>query len=359
MSGTPVPVAPSVAPVRGATMLDVGAERLASLLRALGYSPSRVREAVNAFTRFSESWAELRPGTSSIWPSDVTDDHTPFEFSVALDRGEPEVRALIEVQAGVPSIEGNWASALATTRRWAESYGMDLRHLRKVEDLFAPTRECPRFAFWHGITFSRSGAPEFKVYLNPQARGPTGARGLVVQAMNRLGFAGCVDHFPAAAGDRDVPYFALDLSAAAHARAKVYFAHPGANAAEIEAAVAGVPGHVSGRAADFCRSMLHSTGPFDARPLLTCLSFVAGAARPSAATVHVPVRSYVATDQAIRQRVEGVLPPDAAALYRRALEAFTRRPLSFGAGMQTYVSLRTQTGRITVYLATESNRRAA
>jgi DMATS type aromatic prenyltransferase len=356
MSSHPGPVV--WGPARSPTLLDVGTDRLSSLLRALEYSPSRVREAVTTFSRFAVPWGDARANAAS-WPSDVTDDHTPFELSLALDGAEPETRALVEVQGAVPSVPENWVAAQALTRRWAPTYGMDLARLDRVASLFEPTPRTPRFALWHGICFGRAMAPDFKVYLNPYARSPERARDLVEEAMRRLGFGSAAMHFPEHARGEDVMYFALDLSASPQARVKVYFANRAATFEAVEASAACGPGYVPGRAADFCRAMLQASGPFDRRPILTCLSFVAGDPRPSAVTVHVPVRSYVPSDQAVRDRVCAYLPVEGAALYRRAVDAFARRPLSWGAGMQTYVSLRLPSRRLTVYLATESNRRVA
>jgi DMATS type aromatic prenyltransferase len=357
MSVHPGPVVSG--PARSPTLLDVGTDRLSSILRALEYSPPRVREAVATFARFAVPWGDARASATSSWPSDITDDHTPFELSLAVDGAEPETRALVEVQAASPSVSENWVAARGLTRRWAPTYGMDLARLDRVADLFEPRPGTPRFALWHGICFGRARAPDFKVYLNPHARSPERARDLVEEAMRRLGFGSAAPHFPKDARGEDVLYFSLDLSAAPLARVKVYFAHRAGTIDAVEAAVACGPGHAPGRAADFCRAMLRASGPFDRRPILTCLSFVAGDPRPSAVTVHVPVRDYVPNDQAVRDRVCAYLPAEGAAIYRRALDSFARRPLSWGAGMQTYVSLRLPSRRVTVYLATESNRRVA
>ncbi|HYO74676.1 MAG TPA: tryptophan dimethylallyltransferase family protein, partial [Archangium sp.] len=39
---------------------------------------------------------DLPAGNAPRWPSDITDDGTPFEFSLAIDGEEPELRFLIE-----------------------------------------------------------------------------------------------------------------------------------------------------------------------------------------------------------------------------------------------------------------------
>jgi DMATS type aromatic prenyltransferase len=343
---------------RDGTLREQGERRLASLLGAFGYGPARRREAASLFAEFAGPWGSAIPGDPARWPSDVTDDHTPFEFSVVLDDADPEVRFLIEVQGDTPSVEANWEASLAVTRRLADDHGMNLRRLSRVAELFEPAASSSRFAMWHGVCFTRAAAT-FKVYLNPYARGRDQARGCVEEALNRLGLRGSAAHFPGAGLDVEIPYFSLDLAPDASARVKVYFAHRAATVPRIEAAFATVPDCLVGDAGEFCRALTGIHGPFDRRPVLTCLSFVSGDPRPSEGTVHLPVRSYASSDATIRDRALRVLAPRAAVAYERALGAFADRPLSSRTGMQTYLSMRLRGRRVTVYLATESHRRAA
>jgi hypothetical protein len=102
--------------------------------------------------------------------------------------------------------------------------------------------------------------------------------------------------------------------------------------------------------------MADGPGPYLARPVLTCLSFVEGHAQPRAATVHFPVRSYSANDAEVYQRTFGAMSRDSARVYARALDAFPRRALVDRGGLQTYVSRRLdgECERFTVYLAPEA-----
>ncbi|APR84460.1 Hypothetical protein A7982_09809 [Minicystis rosea] len=237
----------------------------------------------------------------------------------------------------------------------AARYGAHLGRFAEVQDLFAPTSDCHRFSLWHAVCLRPDTAPDFKVYLNPQARGRNEARNVVVEAMTRLGFGAATAHVPEIGPLDEICYFSLDLSAKREARVKVYTAHHHADVARIDAAVRTARGYVPGRAQEFCEAMGNSPGPYDARPVLTCLSFIQRSEAPMTGTVHFPVRSYAHDDRVARDRVLQYLSPESAMIYGRAIEEFTDRRLEDGVGMQTYASLRIDGDRkrVTVYLAPE------
>jgi hypothetical protein len=174
--------------------------------------------------------------------------------------------------------------------------------------------------------------------------------------MVRLGFGAAFEQLPALGAHDELCYFSLDLARSGRSRVKLYVAHHRGSLERIERAVSTATGLVPGRAAAFCTAMAGSSGPYLARPVLTCLSFVSGSAQPSAATVHFPVRSYAASDALVKARLVERLHPESAAIYTRALDAFARRAHTERSGMQTYASLRLagEGDRVTVYLAPEA-----
>ena len=349
-------VVPSLTVAPPITLADMGATRLASLCQGLGFDPSQTLAATDVFRKMAVAWGSSPLAHGPRWTSDITDDHTPFEFSLAICNNAPELRFLIEAQGELPSIRTNWEASRALNERLARDIGADLRRLGAVEDLFVPNGDTCRFAMWHAVVLRPSGPPDIKVYLNPQVRGKRHARALVETAMQRLGFDGATAHLPETGPDDDICYFSLDLSPRPDARVKVYTAHHRATLARIKAAVACARGFESRRVREFCETMGNGPGPYTARPVLTCLSFVQSQLAPTAATVHFPVRTYALDDAAVRDRVRGYLEPEAASVYTRALDAFADRRLEDGVGMQTYVSLRLEREqkRLTVYLAPEA-----
>lgn len=338
-----------------ATLAEVGAERLAALCRAVGFTATQTAAALATFFRFTVHWGARRVTAGPPELSDITDDHTPFEFSVAIDGGAPELRLLVEVQAERRSLAAHWEAAAALHDGLAGEGGAALERLQAVADLFAPTAHTPRFAIWHAVCFTPGAPPSFKVYLNPHARGARESSALVQQALARLGFSAAFAQLPAVRGRDSYIYFSLDLSRQPEARVKIYAAHHDACSSELEAAVAGAAGHVTDQGRKFCEAMADSPGPYARRPVLTCLSFVQGSPRPHYATIHFPVRAYASDDAVVRERVLRYIEPAGVAAYEQALAAFAQRPLAEGAGMQTYVSLRINKGRkrLTVYLAAE------
>jgi hypothetical protein len=249
----------------------------------------------------------------------------------------------------------NWEASRAMNAELASEYGIHLGRLAEVEALFAPAEGCPRFAAWHAVCLRPGADPEFKIYLNPQASGRAGARRLTESAMRRLGLGDAVASLPPTGPDDELWYFSLDLAAREGARVKVYTAHHRATAARIERAVSTVRAYVPGQATAFCSAMAESEGPYSARPVATCLSFVVGCSTPTTGTVHFPVRTYATDDLAVRDRVVRYLNPAGARVYRRAIDAFADRRLEDGVGMQTYAALRLTHGpeHLTVYLAPE------
>lgn len=342
--------------MRRETLFALGAERIHALCRALGFSQEEEQRMVEVFALLSTSWGRLPAGNAPRWPSDITDDGTPFEFSLAIDGEEPELRFLIEAQTPEsPTLASNWFAGWAMCERLEREFGVSLERLRLIEELFVPTSACPRFALWHAVCFREGRAPDFKVYLNPLAWGREQAHALVAEAMRRLGMAESVRYLPERAPQDTPIYFSLDLAARQGARVKVYTAHREVTASRVEAVLRQAPGYEPGLVEGFCRAMAGSEGPYSTRPVQTCLAFAEGSPLPSMGTVYFPVRTYTGDDRAVRDRVLAFLHPEAAAFYARALEAFAARPLEAGIGMQTYVSLRQHRGqrRLTVYLAPE------
>jgi Tryptophan dimethylallyltransferase len=336
------------------TLLDAGMRRLDTLCRVLRYDAPQTRSAGDIFRRLADSWADRPAGGSPERDSDITDDHTPFEFSLAIDGDAPELRFLLEVQGEEPSVISDWKAGCGMNERLADEYGFSLQRFAAVRDLFAPTAECQRFALWHAVCFRRGASPDLKIYLNPQAKGADHACAVVEAAMARLGMSEAFRHLPITERHQELCYFSLDLSSDPQARVKVYVAHHGATSDQVEEAVSKAAGHVPGRAAAFCNAMGSSSGPFQRRPVQTCFSFVEGMATPKTATVYFPVRSYAPHDGAVRDRVLGYIHDKGAPIYSSALQAFSAgRPLEESRGMQTYVSLRLDPARdrVTVYLA--------
>ncbi|MEQ1564662.1 MAG: hypothetical protein ABMA64_03405 [Myxococcota bacterium] len=326
-------------------ILDHATRRAAAAGRACGYEPDELEPVLRAVSSACASFGARRDDVAA-WPSDLTDDGSPFELSVSYGGRRPELRVLAEVQGERPGAEASWGAGVAASRGWAAA-GHPIDRLLAIEDLFVPPPGA-RFGWWHALVMPAGGAPLVKVYLNPQVGGDGRAR--VQEVMARLGLAGSARYLPAA----EPVYLSLDLDPGPHARLKVYVPVPDATPDRVEAVAERALDHELGSAASLCRRA-GGPGPYAGRPVLVCLSFVSAAAAPVHATVHFPIRAHVAHDGEALERIEAVLAEPDRARHRAVVAAVAGRPLRAGVGLQTYVSQRAWRGgrRVTVYLAPE------
>lgn len=212
----------------------------------------------------------------------------------------------------------------------------------------------------------RGMAPKAKVYLNPAASGPDASAHAVAEGLARLGYRegiGWLRRYGVARyPERDAfPFFGLDLGDWAAPRVKVYVAHRSVTAADVAEMSRAVPGRHAHRVEEFVR-LAAGAVRLHRKPVISCFSFTRRASpRPTAHTVHVPIRDYVTDDRQARDRATTLMrllgidsgPLDAA------LAALTSRRLDNGAGLIAYLALSHADGqppRVMAYLSTEAYR---
>lgn len=331
-------------------------ERLCALLRL---SALEIQRAKDLFGLLSESWGGRPLDQGPAWPSEITGDGAPYEFSLAFD-DQSELRFLAEVGATPRTQDSAWRAALATTERLANRYDLPLDRLHAIQDLFRPIHEGLHFALWHAVCLRPSEPPDIKIYLNPSARGPALAAACVEQALVRLGFAETWAFLRSEVlrdGDRLI-YFSLDLSHAKAARVKIYLVHPGRVAADLEPILATDPSYVPGGGSAFIRAVLGRDGP-PQRPLGTCHAFTSESSdRPHSVTLHIPLVGAFESDAAPFQAMLGYLSDQHQDTLAKAIAAITPRSLESAAGLFQWVSMRWRKGqgRLTMYLCPEAYR---
>jgi DMATS type aromatic prenyltransferase len=300
-------------------------------------------------------WGLATIPTKPVWPSDIGDDHSPYEFSIAFDpSGPPTLRFLSETQGSTATLNHTREAALALTRRLPN---VDLSRFERVRKIFLPEVSSARFALWHAT--SLSGGAEVKAYFNPQILGKEASFDLVQRALRELGFENVWPSLLHAVQrqtiDDEIRYFSLDLNGGGRARVKVYLYQRGVSADHLERMAATCDGYTPGEVTKFCQSITETTGPYTAFPICTYLSFVEGIAIPTEVTIQIPIRFYADDDLIARDRISQYMESRgmSPAPYQAALEALAPRPLDQGPGLNTYVSLRTGKARLTVYMATE------
>jgi DMATS type aromatic prenyltransferase len=310
-----------------------------------------------------EPWSTREIPARAPYPSLIGDDHSPYEYSVAYGSKGAELRLLFEAQAEQPNLASNHAEALRLNERLRTQLGVSLSRFERVADLFTVPRSATShgFSLWHAACLSPTGRPDFKIYLNPQLRGPEAAGELVDEVLCRLGLAEARAallqlRFRGPQQD-ELKYISLDLSDEPRARLKIYTCHHQAKPSELERAFAVAPSHRSGDVHEFCATITPHIASFDGKPVSSCLAFVAGSGIPYTATMHLPIAHYTESDAAARRGIDAFMAANQMdqLVHARVLRAIARRPLHESSGVQSYASYRREKSgrRLTVYLSPE------
>jgi DMATS type aromatic prenyltransferase len=346
------------------TYVECGVEKLIALCNVVGLS-NKTEQVIEVFRAITSSWGDKAVGDTSTWQSDVSDDCTPFEFSIALDPDKVELRVLVEAQGSDPNLQSNWQAGLELNKYLAEHYNVSLDRFQQIEDLFVPTLASAKFSMWHAVCFYPDKEPAFKLYLNPQAQEKSRAAAIVEESLVRLGFSHAWPTLAETAAQRgpdkdEVVYFSLDLAAHVKARVKVYLRHLDATPAELESALSAARNYVPGDAIEFCQAMAPNQTSFSQKSAITCFSLIQGDdSVPSSGTLYLPISNYATDDRVVCDRlnryfIQHSLP---ASIYHSTIQSLAARRLEAGVGMHSYTSLRReqQQRRVSIYINPEVN----
>src|SRR5258708_1955458 len=94
-----------------------------------------VDDVLGVFDALAQSWGSNHLSDGPRWPSDISGDHTPYELSVAFDRGAPELRVMAEASGSPPSRASNLEAARKLNETLARRYGVDLGRIELLSDL--------------------------------------------------------------------------------------------------------------------------------------------------------------------------------------------------------------------------------
>lgn len=343
------------------TFITNGSARLRLLCNAVGFDEQRTDEMLGLFAELLSPWGNRPIGASMPWRSDIGEEGTPYEFSLALSDGVPEVRIMVEAQGEEGTLRSNLDAAYETVVRLARKFGLSLERFEAIQDLFLPEDPVGRYALWHAAVV-RPNKPLFmKLYLNPKVRGESFAPAIVEEALDRLGFAAAWPSVVAACkrgSDKDtLKYFSLDLTPEDPGRVKVYVYHHDARPEDIEAVASLARIYTPGAVTAFCQAITGVKGIFPGAPLASCLTFTQSDSRPEVTSTYIPFLGHVPNDLEASDRIRGFLEQRGGDVrnFDRALGAVSTRSLSRRAGMLSYASLRNGDGppRVTVYLNPE------
>lgn len=336
------------------TYVDEARRQLSLLSTAVGQDEADKEQLLDAFVLAAGKWGQQsisRELDVTEWVSNVSNDHTPFEYSVALEHktGDAELRFLIEAQPESNDLLGAQESAQRLNDAIAEAYKSTVSFHRwsTLQDLFTSSQPQGMFAAWHSCAASKA-KPEWKIYLNPSVGGASSSS-IVSQAFGRLGMTSSWELLQSTMKPNDsVLYFSLDLSSdPKQARVKVYLAHPNAYAYQIAQKHAQIcPNADAYEIQQFCSIMADgSLGPYEAKPLLSCFAFTSAAPHRPVGTVHFPVIAYAENDAVLQERMRRYidllsLSPLYQDRYSKIVSAVQRRPLEEGKGIHAWISLK-------------------
>lgn len=338
--------------------------QLRALCDAIGLGPRDPIGAVDALLAPIGGHPLSEPAP---WPTDVSDDHTPIEYSIACEVGKaPALRVLGETVAAQPGRRTNLGSALKLVDQFAGRFNLALDRFRQLCQVFVDREPQHDFAMWFSLVHRRASVPQVKVYFNPDTQGRTAGPHLVAEALRRLKLDGAYPTLlhhairPGQLNKQDrFSFFAVDLHSRPDSRVKVYVAHHDVDVTHAMRAAGAVTGVDQSLVADFLETT-RCTGPLLRRPLMSGYTFVEGDTnRPSSYSLYLPIRDYVGDDEEARKLVLAVFERFDldASLADRAISAVAGRPLRDGVGLIPHVSLRlTSAGvaGVTVYLSSEA-----
>src|SRR5262245_11810142 len=157
-------------------------EQIRGLCRAIGAGGMEA-EAVEIHSRMRRVCKLREPGEPARW-SGVTDDSTPFEYSVAFQQSGARLRFLFEPQNDPATAASYWQAAKRCTRLLKSTWNANITPALAIEDLFEP--RVPVFlSAGHGVELYSGRPAGFKVYFNAMARGTDHSAQLVGQALER------------------------------------------------------------------------------------------------------------------------------------------------------------------------------
>ncbi|WP_433272915.1 tryptophan dimethylallyltransferase family protein [Actinosynnema sp. CS-041913] len=291
-------------------------------------------------------WADRRIGEIRRYPSFVSRDGFPMEFSVSWRGGVPEVRVLFESLGATPTARAAQEAGRALTRSLAGRPGVSLARYHVIEDLFVVDEPRPfRPTVWHSLAHRPGEPARYKVYLNPQAHGLAAVPEVMCTAMTRLGLGPAwlrvaSAYQELASEGHQLEFVALDLADTPDARVKVYFRHTGRVDLDRVASLART--HDPALAGPAYRDVYGSPALPDNEPM-TCLAFRSGASGPEEANIYLRLPSEVDSDADAASRIASVMRRFGVdhRQYLAVAHALAPLPLESMTGMNELLSFRT------------------
>ncbi|RYO89713.1 hypothetical protein DL766_001442 [Monosporascus sp. MC13-8B] len=253
------------------TYLSEATRQLTDLSRTVELEPCAERLLADGIKHAMQGWGDkVIPDQVPDWRSFCSEDHSPVEYSVAIDyrTGAAQLRYLVEPQADEATLEAFQARALEFVGVLDQQYQdtVSLDRVKAIQDIFLPTDG-----------EARGSLRRFSAKLGMEE-----AYEVITQTMERA----------------DIPFlFALDLNPGPDSRVKVYFEHPNGMAADIAAKLAVICPQINPKEVGrFLVTMSGgSPGPYRGKPAGTCIAFKMGEdgrLKTPEGTIYFPISEY-------------------------------------------------------------------
>jgi hypothetical protein len=289
------------------------------------------------------SWSGEPIGPKPGRPSYVADDGFPAEMSVNWSGPDPELRVLFDT---LGEDDADFPVAAGETR-----------YRGRIHELFTTLAGRPSTApLWHSVAWRPPSRIVHKSYFGLYEWPLAHRYAAVGEAMDRLGLAPAWNdarrRVETAPGEREIEFFAVDVTDETDARVKVYYRSHGADLEEVNRIAAVALRHdAAGAAAAYRRLAGDRADAGEAA--LSCLAFRSGADRAAESTTYLRLPSLTTDDAeavdrtAALLRAEGVDPRR----FRTLAAALAPGPLEDSRGLLELVSHRAagRPGDITTY----------
>jgi len=289
------------------------------------------------------AWAHERIGPAPAQPSYVADDGFPAEMSVNWSGTQPELRVLFD--------------SLGHEVVWPGESVFRSRRLDHVHETFTPRAGRPSPApLWHSIAWRPPSGVVHKTYFGLYSWPHAQREAAVAEAMEKLGLAAAWTEtrrrVETVEGDREIEFFAVDLTDAAQARVKIYYRNHGAGLDEV-ARVASVAVHHEPHRAQAAYRTLAAGGADAGEAALSCLAFRSGVDRAAESTTYLRLPTLADDDQEAVERTAALLHDQGLdpGRFRTLTAALAPGPLAGSKGVLELVSFRAagRRGDVTTY----------
>ncbi|BCK66498.1 hypothetical protein Srufu_004510 [Streptomyces libani subsp. rufus] len=247
---------------------------------------------------------------------------------------------------------------MEVSRRLTSQPGVSLDRYLSVEDMFLGDAGHEPTPLWHAMAWRPGKEPAFKAYFGLYGWDHRRREAVIGQAMERLhrgsAWRNTARSQETVPSDRELEFFALDLSHGPEARAKVYYRNHVVNLDTVNALASTARAHDPLHASKVFRILAGPHRNDAGEAALTCLAFRDGADRADEATTYLRMSDLCGDELEVVRRVRAVLLKEDVPIgpYRALVDSLAPKALESFTGFQELVSYRTgrRRGDVTTYL---------